>query len=89
MCNKAVNICPDTLEFVSKRYKNETMFDTDVDTYPSTIKFVLECLMTQEMCDKAVDRCFLYLILFVVGINLNEGVTELFLKMLFHCILSW
>ena len=27
-------------------------------TYRSTIKFVPECIMTQEMCNKAVNRCF-------------------------------
>ena len=27
-------------------------------TYPSKIQFVTECFMTQEMCDKAVNRCF-------------------------------
>ena len=34
------------------------MYDKPVNTYPSTIKFVPECLMTQEMCDKAVNSCF-------------------------------
>ena len=29
-----------------------------VNTYPSPIKFVPECFMTQEMCDEAVSRCF-------------------------------
>ena len=28
------------------------------DPYPSTTKFVPECFMTQEMCNKAVNRCF-------------------------------
>ena len=32
------------------------MCDKAVNTYPSTIKFVTECFMTQEMCDKAVNR---------------------------------
>ena len=56
------------------------MCDKTVDTYPSTIKFVPECLMTQEMCDKAVNRCFLYLILFLINIKLKKCVSELFLK---------
>ena len=34
------------------------MCDKAVNTYPSTIKFVPEFFMTQEMCDKAVNRCF-------------------------------
>ena len=33
------------------------MFDKAVDTYPSTIKYVLDQCKTQEMGDKAVDRC--------------------------------
>ena len=32
------------------------MCDKAVNTYPSTIKFVPENLMTQEMCNKAVNR---------------------------------
>ena len=35
------------------------MCDKAVDTYPSTIKFVPECHKTQEMCNNAVNRCFL------------------------------
>ena len=34
------------------------MCDKAVDTYPSTIQFVPECYKTQEMCYKAVHRCF-------------------------------
>ena len=30
-------------------------FDKAVNTYPSTVKFVSEFLMTQKMCDKAVN----------------------------------
>ena len=34
------------------------MCDKAWNTYPSTIKFVPECFMTQEMCNKAVNICF-------------------------------
>ena len=34
------------------------MCDNVVNTYSSTIKFVLECVTTHKMCDKAVNRCF-------------------------------
>ena len=34
------------------------MCDKTVNTYPSTIKFVPECFMTQEMRDKTVNICF-------------------------------
>ena len=34
------------------------MCDKAVDTYPSTIQFVPKCYKTQEMCYKAVHRCF-------------------------------
>ena len=32
----------------------KAMCDKAVDTYPSTIKFVPECFMTQKMCGKPV-----------------------------------
>ena len=59
------------------------MSNKAVDTHPSTIKFVPECYKAQEMDDKAISRCFLYLILFLSGIKLKKCVTELFLKILF------
>ena len=31
------------------------MCDKSVDTYPYTIKFVPECFMTPELCDKVVN----------------------------------
>ena len=34
------------------------MCDKAVKTYPSTMKFVPECFMTQKMCDKVDNRCF-------------------------------
>ena len=34
------------------------MSDQAVNTYLCTIKLVPECFMTQEMCNKAVNRCF-------------------------------
>ena len=34
------------------------MCDKAIDIYPSTINFVPECFMIQEMCVKAVDRVF-------------------------------
>ena len=43
--------------------------------------------MAQEMCDEAVNRCFLYLIIFLVDIKLKKCVIELFLKILFYSIL--
>ena len=59
------------------------MWDKDVDTYPSTIKFVPKPYITQETCDKAVNRRFLCFILFLIGIKLKKCLTELFLKILF------
>ena len=32
------------------------MCDKAVNTYPSTIKLVPKCFMTQEMCDKAANK---------------------------------
>ena len=37
------------------------MFDKAVIASPSTIKFVPERFMTEEMCEKAVNRCFFIL----------------------------
>ena len=34
------------------------MCDKPVDTHPSTKRFVTKCYKFQEMCDKAVKRCF-------------------------------
>ena len=34
------------------------MCDKAVNTYPSITRFAPESLMTQRMCDKAVERCF-------------------------------
>ena len=34
------------------------MCDKAVCTYPSAIEFVPKCNNTQEMCNKAVNRCF-------------------------------
>ena len=50
------------------------MCDKAVDTHAPTIQFVLECYKTQEMCYKAVHRCFLYLILFLISINFKKHV---------------
>ena len=52
------------------------MCNKAINTYPSTIKFVPECLMTQEMCDKAVNRCFLYLIWYKSHEMCDRGVSE-------------
>ena len=64
------------------------MCDKPVNTYSSAIKFVPECFMTQEMCEKAVNVCFSYLNIFLIGIKLKKYVTELLLKIIFlivHC----
>ena len=37
------------------------MRDKAADTYPSTVKFVPECFMTQKMCNKTVNRCYFVL----------------------------
>ena len=54
-----------------------------VNTYPSTIKLVPEYLMTQKICNKAVNTCIFVFILFLIKIKLNNCVIELFLKVLF------
>ena len=47
------------------------MCDKVVNTHSSTMQFVPEFHKTQEMCDKAVNRCFLYLILLLMNIKLK------------------
>ena len=59
------------------------MCDKAVSTYPSTIKFVPECVMTQKMCDKAVNSSFFVFNFILIDIKLKDCVTELFLKILF------
>ena len=69
---------------VSDWCKTQQMCDKVVDNYPHALKFVPDCYMTQNMCtrqfvleyyknqircDKAVNRYFLYLLLFMTGIN--------------------
>ena len=56
------------------------MLDKAVNTYPSTIEFVPECYKTQEMSNKAVNRCFLHLIILLIDIKHKKCVTDLFLK---------
>ena len=36
------------------------MCNKAVDNYPHPLAFVPECLMTQDICDKAVNRFFLF-----------------------------
>ena len=55
------------------------MCDKAVDAYISTIKFVPECFMTLEMCDQAVNRFFLYLLLFLLNIKLKKCATDMLL----------
>ena len=35
------------------------MCNKAVDNYAHALKFVPDCYMTQEMCDKAFNKCFL------------------------------
>ena len=34
------------------------VFKKAADTDPPAIRFVIECCMTQEMCDEAANKCF-------------------------------
>ena len=53
----------------------QKMCEKAVGTYSCTIKFFPECHKTQKMFNKAVNRCFLYLILFLIDIKLKQCVT--------------
>ena len=63
--------------------ETQKISDIAVNTYPCPTRFVLECFMTQEMCDKAINRYFLYFILFLINIKFKKRVTVLFLKIIF------
>ena len=54
------------------------MRDEVVDNHRSTTKFIPECYKTPESCDKVVNRCFLYLIIFLIGIRLKKCVKKCF-----------
>ena len=45
--------------------------------------------MTQKICDKAVKRCFLYLVLFSIGKKLKKCVAGLFTKILLCYYIVW
>ena len=38
------------------------MYNKSLDNHPFTIQVLPECYKTQEMCDKAVDDCFFFLL---------------------------
>ena len=42
------------------------MCDKPVNTYHSTIQFVLDCCKTQEMCDKAVNKYFFFAFAYIL-----------------------
>ena len=55
------------------------MCNEAIDTYPSEIKFALECYKTTKRGNTVVDTFIFYLILFVIDIRL-KCVINLFLK---------
>ena len=59
------------LESVPDCYKNQI-----VDNYAHALEFVRDRYKTQEMCDKGVDTCFLYSILFLIDIRCKKCITE-------------
>ena len=67
MCQHAAKKLPYLIRYVPDHFKTWKMCDKAVNTYLSTIGFVLEYIMTQEMSNKAVNRCFLHLILFLIN----------------------
>ena len=56
------------------------MCNEAIDTYPSEIKFVLECYKTTKRGNTVVDTFIFYLILFVIDIRLSKCVINLFSK---------
>ena len=58
MHDKAVENYLHISYFVSEYYNTQKMFDKAVDIYPSAMNFDPGCLMTQEICDEAVNSNF-------------------------------
>ena len=59
------------------------MCEKAVDSYPSTIKFVPECIMTQEMCNKAANRYYFVFNSIPDRYKTQEICDKVFLKILF------
>ena len=70
ICDKTLDNYPHELEFVPECYKTLKR----CDKAPKII-YVPELDKTQEMGNKAVHRCALYLILFLINIKLKKYVT--------------
>ena len=56
MC-EAVHNYAHLLGSVPNFYETQKLCDKAVNTFPSTIQFVLDQFKTRAMCDKAVDTC--------------------------------
>ena len=59
-----------------------------VDSYPSTIKFVPQCFMTQEIYDKQL-RCFFVFDSIPDWYETQEICKSYFWRSLFNSILPW
>ena len=79
MSSKAIDNYHHVSKFVPDCYMTQNTCDKAANTYPSTV----QCYKTQEICDKVVNRCFLYLILLLIGIELKKYMTELILPIFF------
>ena len=98
MCDKTIKENGRRLEFIPDCFKTQKICNKIVDkypqkmcgkavnTHPSTRQFVPKCYMTLEMYDKGVNRCLLYLLLFLIGIKLKKCVIELLLKIIYDSI---
>ena len=74
MYDKAIS--DGTLKFVPYCSKDQHLCNNKaLPNYPHALEFVPECYKTQKVCYKALYRCFLYLILFLINIKLKKYVT--------------
>ena len=62
------------------------MCNEAVDTHPSRIRLFLNPIRLKKCAIKYLIDVLLHLILFLIGIKLNECVTELFPKILFNIL---
>ena len=76
MYGKAISENDGTLKFVPDCSKDQHLCNNKtLPNYPHALEFVPECYKTHKVCYKALYRCFLYLILFLINIKLKKYVT--------------
>ena len=61
----------------------------EADTYPSTIKFVLECYKTKRMCHRAIYRCFFVFDSISDKYKIQEITFSLYFAFIVYCLCEY